>query len=93
MNEVEYILRIVLKARDELAGALKRAREELRLFANAAESNKSKIDAFNTSIEAMVKNVGDVTDKFQQWRAVMEGTAGENAKAEKSFGDLGKEVN
>jgi phage-related protein len=92
MNEVEYVLRIILQARDELAGALKKAREELRHFANAIDSHKAKIDAFNTSIQAMDKNVTDVTNKFKDWRAVMEGTAGENAKAKKSFGDLGREV-
>ena len=92
MNEVEYVLRIVLQARDQLAGALKKAREELRLFVNAIDSHKAKIDAFNTSIKAMDENVENVTNKFKDWRAVMEGTAGENAKAKKSFGDLGREV-
>ena len=92
MNEIEYVLRIVLKARDELAGALRAAREQLRLFANAADSNKSKIDGFNDSIEKMNVNVSNITDKFKEWREVIQGTAGGNDKARKSFGDLGREV-
>ena len=92
MNEVEYILRIVLKARDELATALRKAREELRRFADSAESNQKKIDAFNKSIEAMDKNVTNITDKFREWRAVIEGTGRGNADAKKSFGELGREV-
>jgi phage-related protein len=92
MNEVEYVLRIILKARDELAGSLKKAREELRLFAAAADSNSSKINAFNKSIETMDKNVEGITNKFREWRAVIEGTAGDNAKSNKSFADLNKEI-
>ena len=92
MNEIEYILRIVLKARDELAGSLKKAREELRLFANAADSNKTKIDALNTSIANLNDNAENVTDKFRQWRAVMQGTAGGNESGKRSFGQLAKEV-
>ena len=92
MNEVEYILRIVLKARDELATALRKAREELRLFANAADSNKGKIDALNTSMEKLDNTAGNLTDKFREWRAVMQGTAGGNDQAKKSFSDLSKEV-
>jgi SLT domain-containing protein len=92
MNEVEYILRIVLKARDELATALRKAREELRLFANSAESNQKKIDAFNKSIETMDKNVTNITNKFREWRAVIEGAGKDNEDAGKSFGQLGREV-
>jgi len=92
MNEVEYILRIVLKARDELAGALKKAREELRLFANAAESNQSKINAFNESIEKLSKNADNITDKFREWRAILQGTSDDTAKAKRSIDSLAKEV-
>ena len=92
MNEVEYILRIVLKARDELAGALAAARAELRGFARDAENNKKKIDGFNDSIEKMNTNVANITDKFREWRTVIQGVGDGNADAKKSFGDLGKEV-
>ena len=92
MNEVEYILRIVLKARDELAGALKKAREELRHFANQIETDQKKIDAFNESMSKMDTNVKNVTDRFKEWRAVIQGTGDDADDTRKSFGDLGKEV-
>jgi phage-related protein len=92
MNEIEYILRIVLKARDELATALKRAREELRLFANAAETNQNKINAFNESMEKLSKNADNITDKFREWRAILQGTADDSAKTKKSVDALAKEV-
>ena len=92
MNEIEYILRIVLKARDELATALKRAREELRLFAAAADANSGKIDRFNTSIEKMDKNVTNITDKFREWRAVIQGTGDDNESVKKSLTSLNREL-
>ena len=92
MNEVEYILRIVLQARDELAGALSRARKELRDFASDADTNKNKIDGFNNSIKNMETTVEGITEKMRAWRTVMQGTGDDNADAKKSFGDLGKEI-
>ena len=92
MNEVEYILRIVLKARDELASALAKARTELRGFARDAEANKSKIDAFNTSMENMSTNVDNITDKLREWRTVLQGSSDDIGKTKKSFDDLGKGV-
>ena len=92
MNDVEYVLRIVLKARDELAAGLAKARTQLKAFAKDVEDNQSKINAFNQSMETMEKNVGNITDKFREWRAVLQGVDKDNDDARKSFGDLGKEV-
>src|SRR4051812_36591124 len=92
MNEVEYILRIVLKARDELAGALKAAREELRLFANATNSHTSKINAFNESMAKMDKNVEGITNKFREWRAVIEGSSKGTDDHKKSMTALNREL-
>ena len=92
MNEIEYILRIVLKARDELAGALAAARRELNGLTTDMGKNQSKIDAFNTSMATMDSNVENITNKFKAWRAVIQGVEDGNDDAKKSFGDLGREV-
>jgi hypothetical protein len=92
MNEVEYILRVILKARDELATALKRAREELRLFVNAADSSTSKLEKFNSTMTQMDKNITNITQKMREWRQVIGGVGDDNAETSKSFGQLGKEV-
>lgn len=92
MNEVEYILRIVLKARDELAGALKRAREELRLFANAADSDTKKINALNESLKNLSINAENITDKFREWRDILRGAGDDSAKTKRSVDSLVKSV-
>ena len=92
MNEIEYILRIILRARDETAAAFKSAREELRLFVNAIDGHTKKLDAFNNSMSNVEKNIGSVTEKLREWRAVMQGLGDDNNDASKSVGELGKQL-
>jgi len=93
MNEVEYILRIVLKARDDLASSLAAATTKLKAFTKAIDEENGKLHALNESLERMDTNVQNVTDKFEAWRAVISGVSKDTDDTRKSFGQLGKEVN
>jgi chromosome segregation ATPase len=92
MNEIEYILRILLKARDETAAAFRSAREQLRLFVNAADDGSKKLDKFNASMATMEKNMDGVTKKIREWRAVIQGLGDDNDDSAKSIARIGKET-
>jgi len=92
MSEIEYILRIILRARDETAAAFRLAREQLRGFITDAERGTNKLEGFNTSMKNMEKNMGNVTTKLREWRAVMQGLGDDNKEASKSVGQLGREM-
>ena len=92
MNEIEYILRILLKARDETAAAFRTAREQLRLFVNAADDGSKKLDKFNASMATMEKNMDGVTRKIREWRAVIQGLGDDNDESAKSIARVGKET-
>ena len=92
MNEIEYILRILLKARDETAAAFRTAREQLRLFVNAADDGSKKLDKFNASMATMERNMDGVTKKIREWRAVIQGLGDDNDESAKSIAKIGKET-
>ena len=92
MNEVEYILRIILRARDETAKAFQAAREQLRLFVKAADDGSAKLDKFNKSMKTMENNMDSLTTKLREWRTVMQGLGDENDEAAKSIAKVGKET-
>lgn len=92
MNEIEYILRILLKARDETAAAFRTAREQLRLFVNAADDGSKKLDKFNASMATMEKNMDGVTKKIREWRAVIQGLGDDNDESAKSIARIGRET-
>jgi hypothetical protein len=71
--DTEYILRIILKARDEIAGVLARARAEIRGFSRDAQSMKAEIDKINTSISGMNRRLGGLTDRLEKWRQTIRG--------------------
>lgn len=64
MNDVEYVLRIVLKARDEMAKVLAKARAELIGFTSAAKKGHSDIDGLNTRISSLNRRMGNLIDRF-----------------------------
>src|SRR4051812_6531411 len=92
MNEIEYVLRILLRARDETAAAFKSARTELRLFVNAADDGAAKIDKFNKSMSTMEKNMDGVAKKMREWRTVIHGLGDDNDESAKSIAKVGKET-
>lgn len=90
--DVEYILRIVLRARNELASAFAKARAEVAAFAAETKKFNKDLDGLNTRITSLNQRVGNVTNKINDWRAAMRGFGTDSKDAEKSSGDLAKEV-
>src|SRR3954471_10272969 len=69
MNDIEYILRIILKANDEMVGVLQRARRELRGFARDANSMNSAVTNLNQAMKGFDTNLDGITKKLNDWRA------------------------
>jgi len=92
MNDIEYILRIILQARDQTAAAFKTAREELRHFVSDVDSSSGKLDKFNNSMKTMETNMAGVTEKIREWRSVIQGMGDDSSDASKSVSSLNKEV-
>ena len=92
MNEIEYLLRIILQARDQTAAAFKSAKQELAGFVTAVESHNKKLDSFNNSLKTMETNMGGVTEKLREWRTMMQGMTDDNGDTQKSIGALNKEL-
>lgn len=83
MDSVEYILRIILKARDEMAAVLARVRTEIRGLGTDADKTRVKIEGLNKVISSMNTRVTNATKKVADWRAALKG-AGDDADG---FGD------
>lgn len=69
MNEVEYILRVVLKARDEMAKTFAGARAQVAAFATSARGADADITNLNkkiTSLNTRLKNTVDRLDSAGQ---------------------------
>ena len=77
LMDTEYILRIILRARDEMAKVLAKVRGELRAFGNDAKSMKGEIDKLNSSISGMNRRLGGLTDKLEKWRQTVRGARSE----------------
>jgi hypothetical protein len=81
MNEAEYILRILLRARDQMSAVLAKARKEIAAFGEQTKKTNTDIDKLNSQITSLNTRIGNVTDKVAAWRAAMRdfGKDGETA--------------
>lgn len=92
MSDVEFILRIVLKARDEMAGALGKARGELSLFAAEAEKAGKHIDALNGHIDKLNGKLDGLRGKVAEIKQHFHDTGGEVGDLGDEFDDLSESV-
>jgi hypothetical protein len=90
--DTEYILRIILKARDEIAGVLARARAELKLFGTEAKNSKADIDKLNKSLSSMNTRLGNVIDKFGDWHTRVNGARSDTGQFSKSVSGLDNSI-
>lgn len=63
--DAEYILRIVLRARDEMAAALARARAEIEAFSKSARGAQGDLDGLNKSITSMNTRLGNLGKRIR----------------------------
>jgi uncharacterized phage infection (PIP) family protein YhgE len=92
MDDVEYILRIILKARDEMAAVLQKARVQLRGFAKDSDTMNVAVTNLNQAMKNFDTNMEGVTKKLEGWRAILKDAGDESKKTRKSVDDLGKSV-
>jgi Phage tail lysozyme len=90
MDDVEYILRIILRARDEMAAVLAKARTQLRGFASDADKMNLSVEKLNKSMGDFNKNMDGVAKKLEAWRAVLRDSGDDSDKAAKSLDNFGK---
>ena len=64
-NDVEYILRIVLRARDEMVAVFAKARAELRGFTSDIKKFDQSLGGLNSRITGLNRRIGNVDDKFK----------------------------
>src|SRR3954452_12386915 len=98
MNEVEYILRVILKARNDLGRAFAAAKTQLEAFTAAAKKADGDLDKLNTRISSMNTRIGNSTKKVKEWQAAIRAFSGDidkadkvSAKSAKSIEAIGKE--
>lgn len=92
MNDIEYILRIVLKARDEMAAVLAKARAELTLFSKEAGGLNKNLDGLNSRMNTLNNRLDNVTNKLSAWRSEMRSFTGESDKAGASVSRVSRET-
>src|SRR4051812_43548098 len=84
-NDVEYILRVILRARDEMAAVLVKAREQLRGFATDSRNMQTNLDGLNKSITSLNTRLNNSTKKVEDWRAAIRGSTGDNDASARSI--------
>lgn len=90
MNEMEYILRIVLRARDELAAGLAKARTQIRGFKNDIEGMDKATANLNKTLHDFDGNMANITKKLDAWRSTLRGIDKDGKDLAKTFDGVGK---
>ena len=91
MDDVEYILRIVLKARDDMANVLRKAREQIRGFAKDSDTMNASVTNLNQAMKNFNNNMDGMTKKLDDWRAALRNAGGESKEVARSISSIGKE--
>lgn len=64
MNEVEYVLRVILKARDEMARVFGSARTQVMLFSASVRRADKDLDGVNSRISSMNLRLGNLNKRL-----------------------------
>lgn len=92
INEVEYVLKIILKARDELAAGLSKARVQLRGFKTDVESMSTAVDKVNGILDKFDGNLAKVTQRLESWRSTLRSTGDDAKELTKALDKVGKQA-
>lgn len=90
MDEVEYVLRIILKMNDQMAAVMAKARKELKGFTRDANSMNSAVTNLNQALANFDGKLDSVTKKLNDWRASLRDTDNEGKALAKTFDTVGK---
>src|SRR4051812_7780182 len=72
MSDAEYLLRIVIRARDELAAGLASARAELALFTKDTKGLQKELNALNTKFDNLDRRAQKVRKSLIGARAAVQ---------------------
>lgn len=78
MNDVEYILRIVLKARDEMAAVLAKARLELIAFSAETKKLNTQMGGLNRTMNTFNQRANTLTERLREWRTLAHAVGDDN---------------
>ncbi len=90
MTDVEYVLRIVLQARDELAKGLAKARGELAAFKRDADGLDGVMNKLNGSFATFDGHLDNITKKLDAWRATLRSSNDDGKALSKTLSAVGK---
>lgn len=82
MNEAEYILRVILEARDKMATVLRAARAELRQFGSDAKKAGVDIDGLNSKVSSLTRRLGNMISRFDEAGAAIHRFASQKRDAD-----------
>jgi hypothetical protein len=92
MNEVEYILRVILRARNELGRAFAAARKELDAFVKSANTADKDLENLNKRISSLNTRIGNSTKKVKEWQSAIRAFSGDLDKADKASAKSAKSL-
>lgn len=88
MNEVEYVLRLVLKARDDMSAVLAKARTELIGFKGDADDLEHSLEDVNKRMKTFSNNVRNARTELAQLKQASDQTGGSVRLVTVAQGDL-----
>jgi chromosome segregation ATPase len=92
MNEAEYVLRLILRARDELSSKLTKVRTELKGLEKDSANASKGFDELNKRITSANTRIGNLTDKMKEARKAFRDLASDEDKVSKSSKSMAGDV-
>lgn len=92
MNESEYILSIILRARNEMAGAFAAATAEASAFRTVIKGLDGDLDSLNGKVSSLTRRLGTLRDRIKDTNSVFKDNQNGIAAAVFSFNQLENSV-
>src|SRR3954452_20221792 len=92
MNEIEYVLRVILKARSDLGRAFATASKQIDAFVASTKKADNDLGEFNKKISSMNTRIGNSTTKIKEWQSAIRSFSGDLDKADKASTKSAKSI-
>src|SRR4051794_29751025 len=80
--DAEYIIRIILRARDEMAAAFAKARAEIAAFSAASKAASANLDKLNLGITSLNRRLGSLVNRTNEVREALKALSKGTSDAE-----------
>lgn len=87
MPDENYIINIVLRARDEMANVLAKARNEVSNFSDVTDRVNTRMGEFDRSVQKMNRSLNQLTDQARKVREGIRSIGGEDIKIKMELDD------